>query len=109
VGLAGSPMLEVFRKAGFATAAEAFADRLYEADGTLRSRKFNDALIDDAEAAGKQAVSIATRSALVARSGVEIPGHAQTLCIHGDTHGSNKIVEAVSRALAAAGVSVRAL
>src|SRR5262244_1538571 len=40
VGLAGSPMLEVFRKAGFATAAEAFADRLYEADGTLRSRKF---------------------------------------------------------------------
>ena len=45
VGLAGSPMLDVFREAGFAVAAEAFADRRYEADGTLRSRKFEDALI----------------------------------------------------------------
>src|SRR5260370_22649209 len=40
VGLAGSPMLDVFREAGFAVAAGAFADRHYEPDGTLRSRKF---------------------------------------------------------------------
>ena len=39
VGLAGSPMLDVFREAGFRAAAEAFADRRYEPDGTLRSRK----------------------------------------------------------------------
>src|SRR6266566_2048726 len=45
VGLAGSPMLEVFREAGFHVAAEAFADRRYESDGTLRSRKYDDALI----------------------------------------------------------------
>ncbi len=47
VGLAGSPMLDVFREVGFAVAAEAFADRRYEPDGTLRSRKFEDALIAD--------------------------------------------------------------
>jgi len=52
VGLAGSPMLDVFRDAGFPVAAEAFADRRYEPDGTLRSRKHEDALIrDPAEAA----------------------------------------------------------
>ena len=52
MGLAESLMLEVFRKAGFAVAAEAFADRRYEPDGTLRSRKFENALIrDPAEAA----------------------------------------------------------
>src|SRR5260370_9223623 len=59
VGLAGSPMLEVFRKAGFVVAAEAFADRRYEPDGTLRSRKFDDALIRDPSEAARQALSIA--------------------------------------------------
>src|SRR2546430_8195037 len=51
VGLAGSPMLNVFREAGFTVAAEAFADRRYEADGTLRSRKFTEALIRNPEEA----------------------------------------------------------
>src|ERR1700676_395246 len=58
VGLAGSPMLDVFREAGFAVAAEAFADRRYEPDGTLRSRKFEDALIRDPEVAARQAWSM---------------------------------------------------
>ena len=61
IGLAGSQMLEVFREAGFAVAAEAFADRRYEPDGTLRSRKFDDALIRDPEEAGRQALNIVQR------------------------------------------------
>ena len=109
VGLADSPMLDVFRREGFAVAAEAFADRLYEPDGTLRSRKNEDALIRDPAEAGKQAVNIATRGALIARGGKEIPVHAQTLCIHGDTPGSDKIAAAVSQALRAASVSVQPL
>src|SRR5258707_10251343 len=44
VGLAGSPMLDVFREAGFSVAAVAFAERRYEPDGTLRSGKFEVAL-----------------------------------------------------------------
>lgn len=109
VGLAGSPMLDVFRKAEFTVAAEAFADRLYEPDGTLRARKYDDALIHDPEAAGKQAVSIATRGKIVARDGQEISVNAQTLCIHGDTPGSDKIAAAVAKALARVGVSVQPL
>jgi len=109
VGLADSPMLEVFRHAGFAIAAEAFADRLYEPDGTLRARKHDDALIRDPAEAGKQAISIATRGTLIARGGKEIPVHAQTLCIHGDTPGSGKIASAVAQALRAVGVSVEPL
>ncbi len=109
VGLADSPMLDVFHRAGFAVAAEAFADRLYEPNGTLRSRKFDDALICDPEAAGKQAVNIATRNALISRGGRQIPVHAQTLCIHGDTLGSDRIAEAVAKSLTGAGVSVQPL
>ena len=109
VGLAGSPMLDVFRRLGFTVAAEAFADRLYEPDGTLRSRKHDDALLRDPGAAGKQAVSIATGGTLIARGGKQISVRAQTLCIHGDTPGSDKIAAAVAKALRAAGVSVQPL
>ena len=70
MGLAGSQMLEVFRNAGFRAMAEAFADRRYEADGTLRSRKFDDALIRDPQAAAQQALRIAN------------DGMAETICIH---------------------------
>src|SRR5689334_1425389 len=58
VGLAGSRMLDVFRNAGFPVAAEAFADRRYEADATLRPRKFPDALLHDPAEAAEQALKI---------------------------------------------------
>jgi 5-oxoprolinase (ATP-hydrolysing) subunit A len=104
VGLAGSSMLEVFRKAGFAVAAEAFADRRYEADGTLRSRKFEDALIRDPAEAGRQALSIVERGVVIASDGSEVRVDAQTLCIHGDTPGAPKIAAEVARTLRVAGV-----
>ena len=109
VGLAGSPMLDVFRAAGFSVAAEAFADRRYEANGTLRSRKFDDALIHDPQEAGKQAVSIATQNSLVAHDGSGIKLRAETLCIHGDTPGADKIAAGVATALKQAGVLVQRL
>src|ERR1700683_511683 len=84
VGLAGSLMLDVFREAGFRVAAEAFADRRYEADGTLRSRKFEDALIRDPAEAGQQALRLAERGTVLACDGSEIVANAQTICIHGD-------------------------
>jgi len=109
VGLAGSAMLEVFREAGFPVAAEAFADRRYEPDGTLRSRKFADALIRDAEEAGQQALSIAQSGVVVASDGREVPVDAQTICIHGDTPGAQEIAAAVARTLREAGVVLLSL
>lgn len=87
VGLAGSPMLDVFGDAGFRVWREAFADRRYEPDGTLRPRKFADALIRDPDEAAEQAGRIAAA------------GTADTICIHGDTPGSPLIAAAVARRL----------
>jgi 5-oxoprolinase (ATP-hydrolysing) subunit A len=87
IGLAGSPMLDVFRDAGFRVWREAFADRRYQPDGTLRSRKFDDALIRDPEEAAEQAARIAAA------------GTADTLCIHGDTPGAPRIAASVARTL----------
>jgi UPF0271 protein len=77
--------------------------------GSLRPRKFRDALLHDPGEAAKQAVSIATRGKLIAQNSSEIPVTAQTLCIHGDTPGAAKIAAAVSKALRAAGVAVKPL
>jgi len=106
VGLAGSPMLDVFREAGFAVAAEAFADRRYEPDGTLRSRKFDDALIRNPEEAAWQALGIAERGVAIASDGSEVAVDAQTLCIHGDTPGAPEIAATVARSLREAGINV---
>ena len=109
MGLAGSLMLDVFREARFAAAAEAFADRRYEPDGTLRSRKFENALIRDPAEAAKQALSIAQRGTVTAHDGAEVKLSAQTICIHGDTPGSVQIAAAVARALRDAGVTLGVL
>jgi len=109
VGLAGSPMLGAFREAGFAVAAEAFADRRYERDGTLRSRKFDDALIRNPEEAAWQALGIVERGVVIASDGSEVAVEAQTICIHGDTSGAVQIAAAVARALRKAGIGVGAL
>jgi UPF0271 protein len=109
MGLAGSPMLDVFREAGFAVAAEAFADRRYEPDGTLRSRKFDDALIRNPEEAAWQALGIAERGVVIASDGTEVKLTAQTICIHGDTPGSVQIAAAVARTLRDAGVNLSAV
>jgi 5-oxoprolinase (ATP-hydrolysing) subunit A len=109
VGLAASLMIDVFREAGFRVAAEAFADRRYEADGTLRSRKFENALIRDPAEAGQQALRIVERGTVLACDGTEIVTNAQTICIHGDTPGAPLIAAAVARTLRQAGVELTPL
>src|SRR5258707_1507757 len=102
-------MLDVCREAGFIVAAEAFADRRYEPDGTLRSRKFEDALIRNPEEAAWQALGIAERGLVIASDGSEVAVDAQTICIHGDTPGASEIAATVSRTLREAGVTPCAL
>src|SRR3989454_7406908 len=109
VGLAGSPMLDVFREAGFAVAAEAFADRRYEPGGTLRLRRVEDALIRDPQEAGRQALRIVEQGMVVARGGAEVALNAQTICNHGDTPSPAEIAATVARTLRQAGVTLSAL
>jgi 5-oxoprolinase (ATP-hydrolysing) subunit A len=97
VALAGSLALDVFRDAGFSVAAEGFADRRYEPDGSLRSRKFDDALIRDPAEAARQALRMVEQ------------GTAQTVCIHGDTPGALQIAQSVAEALRGAGIKLAPL
>ena len=109
VGLAGSAMLEAFRRAGFSVVAEAFADRRYEPNGSLRSRKFGDAVVSYPAEAAAQALHIAQAASVFASDGREIRVEAQTICIHGDTPGAVKIAAAVGERLKNAGIELRPL
>lgn len=107
VGLAGSPSLALWKDAGIRTVAEAFADRRYEADGSLRARRHADALLEDPEDAARQALRIATWGEVVAWDGSVVQINAETLCIHGDTPGAVEIARCVRKRLEEAGVQVR--
>ena len=109
VGQAGSETLTLWESMGLSCAAEAFADRAYEPDGVLRKRTLLGALLEDASAAARQAMNIATRQVVVATDGSTLRVVAQTICIHSDTPGSAGIARAVNETLKAAGVQVRSL
>jgi UPF0271 protein len=88
-------------------AAEGFADRVYAEDGQLVSRKLgNDALVKDPAKAAEQAVRMAMEGKVRAITGKVIDVKVDTICIHGDTDGSDKIVAAVRAGLEKAGAKV---
>jgi UPF0271 protein len=109
VGLANSEVIEAGVEAGQPVAREAFADRAYEADGSLRSRRLPGALLHDPAQAAQQAVHIARDGLVVAWGGQEVPVQAETLCVHGDTPEAPDHVQAIRQALEKAGVDVAAL
>lgn len=109
VGLAGSGMVAAAQAAGLPVAAEAFADRAYEADGRLRARSQPGSLLTDPTAAAAQAVRIVQEGRVIAYDGTPVAVQAATLCIHGDTPGAPAIAQAVRAALDAAGITVRPL
>ena len=94
MGLAGSKMLSVFDGLGLDTMAEAFADRSYESDGTLRNRKYDDALITDPNKAALQAKNM-VEGTVISFEGKVIEMNTQTICIHSDTPNAVAIAEAV--------------
>jgi UPF0271 protein len=106
VGLAGSTALDVWRKVGFAVLGEAFADRRYEPDGSLRLRKYPDAVIEDPREAARQALDIVCGGEVRTTDGSRLRVQAQTLCIHGDTTNAVVIAETVRQSLEDGGVRV---
>jgi len=103
MGLAGSKMLSVFDGLGLDTMAEAFADRSYESDGTLRNRKYDDALITDPNKAALQAKNM-VEGTVISFEGKVIEMNTQTICIHSDTPNAVAIAEAVKEEIKGGGV-----
>jgi UPF0271 protein len=105
----GSVLERAAQAAGLRVAREAFADRAYEPDGTLRGRQHADSMILDYERNLAQALSIVREGCVVAHDGSRVPVMAETLCLHGDAPGAGKRAAFLRRGLEAAGVTVAPL
>lgn len=104
-GLSGSFLLSEAEKLGLQAVSEAFADRTYQADGSLTPRSQPNALIDSAEEAAKQALQMVSCLTVETAGGV-IPIKADTICIHGDGEHAVEFVKAINATLLKSGISV---
>jgi UPF0271 protein len=108
-GLPGSETLKAGRAAGLRVAAEAFADRAYEPDGSLASRSKSGSVIQDAGIVVARTLRIVNDRVVDAVDGTIVPLEADTLCIHGDTPGADRLAARVRAGLEAAGVTVKSI
>lgn len=88
MGLAGSALIDAGIRHGLRAMGEAFADRAYEADGTLRNRALDGALIQADEECLAQVLRIALQGEVVAHDRSIVKVDAQTICLHSDTAGA---------------------
>jgi UPF0271 protein len=109
VGPPGSELLEAGRSAGLRVAREAFADRAYEADGTLVSRRKPGAMILDVADVVSRAIRMASGRGVIAADGSMLSLDVDTICLHGDTAGADRLAREVRAGLEAAGVTVQPL
>ena len=108
-GLPGSEILEAGRAAGLRVAAEVFADRAYEPDGSLASRRKPGSVIHDPEVVVARAVRMVKDRSVVAIDGSVVALEADTMCVHGDTPGSDELAAKIRAGLEASGVTVKAI
>lgn len=108
-GLPDSALVQAGLDAGLPVAAEAFADRAYEPDGSLVSRSRPGAVLHDEEVVVRRAVTMARDRTVVAVDGSTLRLEADTICVHGDTPGAAALAGAIRRGLDAAGITVAAL
>jgi UPF0271 protein len=109
-GLPGSELLKAGRAAGLRVAAEVFADRAYEPDGSLRSRSRPDAVFTDPSVVVARAVRMVRERVVDAVDGTRVTLEAvDTICVHGDTPGAAVFAARLRAGLEAAGVTIKAI
>ncbi len=93
---------------GIRVAFEFFADRAYNPDGSLVSRKTPGAVIKDHGLAAKRVLKMATEGKVTCVDGSEIELPADTICVHGDNPAALQLVQKIRQTLTEAGVDIRA-
>ena len=106
MGLAGSPVLEWAQHAGLDTISEAFADRAYNPNGSLASRKQPGAVHHDPDVAAAQALAFATGAAITAIDGSELQVKADSICLHGDNPAALQLARRIAEILESQGISL---
>lgn len=107
MALAGAPIVAQARAAGLSVVCEAFADRAYNADGSLVSRRLAGSVIHDPEVVAARMLRMVTDGIITAVDGTDIALDAQSICIHGDNPTAVALARALREALSAHGVGLK--
>ena len=104
MGLAGSLCEEIAKDQQIAFIAEAFADRRYEADGSLMSRSKAGAVFNNPDEVIEHVLSIILHKELLCADGSKRSIQAQSLCIHGDNPAAVEILQALDKVFLEKGI-----
>ena len=105
----GSKMEDAAKKLNMKIACEIFADRNYEDDGNLVSRKKPNALITNPEEAKKHVLSMVKNQAINCHSGKQIPCEIDSICIHGDNENALATAKSIKNDLIENGLKLKTL
>ncbi len=106
LGLANSKMIDAGKQLGLRVANEVFADRAYQADGSLVPRKLPGAVIHDKDEAIARTVRMVTEGKVTAITGEEVEIAAHSICVHGDNPSAVEFVKNIRTQLIARGVEI---
>lgn len=99
VGLSGSVSIAEAELVGLKTASEVFADRTYQADGSLTPRTRHNSLIHDTDQAVAQVLDMVRNQAVTAITGERVAVKADTVCIHGDNSNALTLAQRIRSGL----------
>jgi UPF0271 protein len=108
VGLSGSELVKAGHSMGLRCASEAFADRNYEADGSLTPRGKPGALIEDEAVAVTRVIRMVREGVVTCRTGEDLSLRADTICIHGDQPKALAFAKRLRNRLEQEGIEIRA-
>ena len=109
IALAGSCVMEAGRAEGLRVVSEVYADRAYEPDGSLVSRRKPGSVIHEPDDVVRRVVRMATDGTVAASDGSTLRLDAESVCVHGDTPGAAELTRRIREELERAGVRVMAL
>lgn len=104
---AGTELEKAALELGLPVAREIYADRGYDDDGFLLSRRLPGALLHDPEEAAQRVLAMVREGAVISVSGKRLPVAIDTVCVHGDNPAAVKMAARVREALEGAGIAVR--
>ena len=108
VGLAGSELIRAGEEQGLVTRQEVFADRGYQADGTLVPRGQPGALITSDELALAQTLEMVRHHRVRTLDGTWAAVRAETVCLHGDGEHALEYARTLRQRFAVEGINVSA-
>lgn len=104
LALSGSEMVNSAKAKGLKVASEVFADRAYEADGTLRARKLEGSMITDENEAISRVIRMIKEGKVTAYTGEDINIEAHSVCVHGDGEKALDFVRSLNKAFKENGI-----